>query len=106
MSQHGARANGAATQNFIALVLQRSAGTGHYPGWYELGRKVRADFAIVSFDDMAYAALATPALTTVRLDIREICRASTRLLIDKINNPPMDFPVTEIFPELIVREST
>ncbi len=106
MSHHGDRANGAATQNFSALLLQRSAGTGHYPGRYELGRKVPADFAIAGFGDIAYAALATPALTTVRLDKREIGRASTRLLIDKINNPSRDFPVTESFPELIVREST
>lgn len=72
----------------------------------ELGRKVPRDCAIIGFDDIEYAAHTSPALTTIRLDKREIGRSAMRLLIGKIEHPNKDFPPVEIDAELIVRESS
>jgi DNA-binding LacI/PurR family transcriptional regulator len=46
----------------------------------EKGRKVPADVAIVGFDDIPFAALTTPPLTTVRQN----CHAGARLLVEKL----------------------
>jgi DNA-binding LacI/PurR family transcriptional regulator len=46
----------------------------------EKGREVPADVAIVGFDDIPFAALTTPPLTT----IRQNCHAGARLLVEKL----------------------
>jgi DNA-binding LacI/PurR family transcriptional regulator len=46
----------------------------------EKGHKVPADAAIVGFDDIPFAALTTPPLTT----IRQNCHAGARLLVEKL----------------------
>lgn len=70
----------------------------------EKGRKVPADVAIVGFDDIPFAALTTPPLTT----IRQNCHAGARLLVEKLmrairgeRNDSVVIPT-----ELIVRASS
>jgi len=46
----------------------------------EKGRQVPADVAIVGFDDIPFAALTTPPLTT----IRQNCHTGARLLVEKL----------------------
>jgi LacI family transcriptional regulator len=68
------------------------------------GRRVPDDVAVVSCDDLAFAAYLRPALTTVRLPLAESGAAAVELLLNPTERPasgePMILPV-----ELIVRES-
>lgn len=72
----------------------------------EIGRRVPQDCAIVGFDDVEYAAVAMPPLTTVRIDRRELGKRAANALFEMIANPGM-IPKTPILDvELIEREST
>ena len=70
----------------------------------ERGRKIPADVALVGFDDIPFAALTTPPLTTVRQN----CHVGARLLVEKlmraIRHEPNESAV--IPTELIVRSSS
>jgi DNA-binding LacI/PurR family transcriptional regulator len=70
----------------------------------ERERRVPAEVAIVGFDDIPFAGLTTPPLSTVRQD----CRAGARLLVDGLLQQlrgeamePVVIPAT-----LVVRESS
>jgi DNA-binding LacI/PurR family transcriptional regulator len=70
----------------------------------EHGRQVPADVAIVGFDDIPFAALTTPPLSTIRQDYQ----AGARLLVDRLLQPlhgeavaPVVIPAT-----LVVRASS
>lgn len=71
----------------------------------EVGRKVPADVALVSFDDLPLASYANPPLSSVRQPIGEMGAAAVKMLIDQIERAEprgqhVRFPV-----ELIVRDS-
>jgi DNA-binding LacI/PurR family transcriptional regulator len=74
------------------------------------GRRVPSDLSIVGFDDIPFAALANPPLTTVGQPIRQLGEQAADLLLDVIEHGPTN--VTSAQPsvlmpnELIVREST
>jgi DNA-binding LacI/PurR family transcriptional regulator len=71
----------------------------------ELGRHVPDDVAIVGYDDILFASISSPTLTTVRQDKDRIGESACAALIELIEGrattlPPIVYPV-----ELIVRES-
>jgi LacI family transcriptional regulator len=71
----------------------------------EAGLRVPQDIAVVGFDDMPFAAHATPPLTTVRQPIQRAGMAAAEMLIGLIQNP-VDQPQQLILPtELIIRSS-
>jgi DNA-binding LacI/PurR family transcriptional regulator len=49
------------------------------------GRKVPDDIAVVGFDDIREAQVATPALTTVRQSLQDMGRTMARMLLDRID---------------------
>lgn len=68
--------------------------------------QVPRDMALVGFDDIDYARLTTPALTTVRVDKGEMGRIAVRKLLAMLHNdadPPTGIVLA---PKLIVRESS
>jgi DNA-binding LacI/PurR family transcriptional regulator len=68
------------------------------------GRRVFDDVAVVGFDDIDEAALANPALTTVRQPIAGLGRTMCEHLLDRIKGPPpARFTVLPV--ELILRAS-
>jgi DNA-binding LacI/PurR family transcriptional regulator len=69
----------------------------------EHGLDVPEDVAVVGFDDMPLAAHVTPALTTVRQDIREASEALVESIVGLIEGQPVESALME--PRLIVRES-
>lgn len=71
----------------------------------ELGRRVPEDCAVIGFDDMLFAALTMPALTTIRLDKYGIGREAMARLFDMMELPDATFPPVELDVELVVRES-
>ena len=74
------------------------------------GIKVPDDISVIGYDDLAFAAYANPALTTVRQNTDEIISKSAKVLISSIEGSEIhnDFipSYTSIKPELIIREST
>ena len=78
---------------------------------HEAGRSVPDDISVVSVDDIALAAYASPALTTVRQPFEAMGRAAALRLIAHIEagEPGGDTTVDDVpdvHPELVVRAST
>ena len=71
-----------------------------------LGYRIPDDIMLIGFDDVAYANIVSPRLTTVRQPCKEIAGAAFRRLLARIADPTL--PVFSIFlpVRLIVREST
>jgi LacI family transcriptional regulator len=71
----------------------------------EAGYRVPEDISVMGFDDIEFASISNPPLTTIRQPLREMGAKAAELLIRKI----ADGKRTESFcvrPELIVRSST
>lgn len=72
---------------------------------HEAGRMVPDDISVASVDDIALAAYAAPALTTVRQPFEQVGRIAAMRVIDRIEGRPPT-PMDAVGPELIVRAST
>jgi LacI family transcriptional regulator len=77
---------------------------GAIRGLAKLGRRVPDDLAVVGFDDVPYASLVRPSLTTLHIDIPALGRQAMKILLDLRGNRPLQAPMP-ILAELIVRES-
>jgi len=64
------------------------------------------DMSVVGFDDIADAALATPALTTMAVSPQKLGRKLAQVLLDRIREPDMPKTVSEISAELVIRDTT
>lgn len=73
---------------------------------HEAGRSVPEDVSIVSVDDIALAAYASPALTTVRQPFEEVGAAAARRVIAQIEGAAPEGEEPLIRPALILRSST
>ena len=79
---------------------------GAYAGARDLGLQVPEAVSIVGFDDIVFAEIAQPPLTTVRQPLREMLHATVAMLIDRLEGRrtgPADHLTFR--PELIVRSS-
>ena len=79
---------------------------GIYQALYERGLRVPESMSVVGFDDMPYAALLSPALTTVRQPLREMGRLATKLLLRVIAGEPIEQVRVDLATPLIERAST
>ena len=70
----------------------------------ERGRRVPADCAVVGYDDIPFASLTTPPLTTVRQN----CRDGAKLLVDNLMRAiAREQPSSTVLPtEVVVRASS
>jgi DNA-binding LacI/PurR family transcriptional regulator len=84
--------------DYGALAVLRAAG--------RLGVSVPRELSVVGFDDVAMAALSTPALTCVRVDSEDIGRTAVRLLLSQRSGMAAHGCIVRLTPRLIVREST
>lgn len=72
---------------------------------WQQGRKIPNDISVIGFDDIRYAAMIVPPLTTIRQPIDQIAELVVKYLIDKIKDPAIA-PIHQILPtSLIVRET-
>jgi LacI family transcriptional regulator len=72
----------------------------------EAGLHVPGDISVAGFDDIPLAALVSPALTTVRVQIAELGRSALEQLLLGIESPARTRPVSRaLLPEVVVRES-
>ena len=79
---------------------------GAYAGAQDLGVRVPEGVSIVGFDDITFAEVAQPPLTTVRQPLREMLQVTVSMLIDRLEGRRLG-PADHLTfrPELIVRAS-
>jgi DNA-binding LacI/PurR family transcriptional regulator len=72
------------------------------------GVAIPADFSVVGFDDIPFAAVTVPALTTVRMPVEKMIKAAIAMAVDKRFRNAAGTPLgVRVFkPTLVVRRST
>jgi LacI family transcriptional regulator len=63
------------------------------------------EVSVIGFDDVQFASLVTPTLTTVRQPLVEMGRVATTMLLRQIAGEPLDTMRAELTTSLIIRES-
>ncbi len=71
-----------------------------------LGIHIPGDLQLIGFDGISIGKLLTPELTTVAQDIYNLGTVATKLLIQKIENQPIENNLIELPTTLVVRSST
>ena len=69
------------------------------------GVHVPTDISVVGFDNIAISSLVSPALTTIDQPAVETGRLATRILLDRIENKPVEQGQIILQPSLVERES-
>ena len=69
------------------------------------GLRVPHDVRVVGFDDVKYATLLSPPLTTVHQPCRDIAVIALRLMLDRIAEPTLPVRSVALAPRLVLRES-
>ena len=72
----------------------------------EYGFNIPQDISVMGFDDIRYAKLMTPALTTIRQPLEDIGKACTQLLLQQLAGKLTQASYIELPYTLIVRQST
>lgn len=87
-----------ATNDVIALGVWQSC--------LEAGVRLPDDVSLVGFDDIQWASLTVPALTTVRQDLPAMAARGFARLIGAMSGEPLPVATEHIAPKLVIREST
>jgi len=92
--------------HFTALVAYNDiSALGAMSALREAGRRVPEDVSVMGFDDIEFAGIAYPPLTTIRQPLREMGATAAEVLIRKIEKNETVENIS-VRPELIVRSST
>jgi DNA-binding LacI/PurR family transcriptional regulator len=70
------------------------------------GIRVPEDCSVVGFDDISFAAMTNPSLTTVHVPKHTIGRQLAQLLLQLIQGEPLETTRVEVPTRLVIREST
>jgi LacI family transcriptional regulator len=73
---------------------------------HELGVRVPEELSVIGFDDIAYATMVGPMLTTVRQPLGELGRTAVNLLLRLLERPGSEPRQIELSTRLVVRETT
>lgn len=95
----------AATRPTCVICANDDMALGAMRACYERGVKVPDDISIMGFDNVAYARLSTPSLTTINNPIQEMASAGIKRLISIIDNPHQERLSMVMTPALVIRES-
>lgn len=83
--------------DFTAATLLRSM--------QSIGIRSPKDFRVVGFDDVKYATLVSPPLTTVHQPCRDIAVIAFRTMLERLAEPSLPARSIYLTPHLVVRES-
>jgi DNA-binding LacI/PurR family transcriptional regulator len=72
---------------------------------WQMGLKVPDDISVVGFDDISYATMITPPLTTIHQPIIEIARTAVKHLINLIESPDAEHIDLVMPTQLVVRDT-
>jgi LacI family transcriptional regulator len=93
-------------KRFTALVAYNDiSALGAMTALRDAGHKVPEDVSVIGFDDIEFASIANPSLTTIRQPLREMGATAAELLIRKIGKNEVIENI-RVRPELVVRSST
>jgi LacI family transcriptional regulator len=93
-------------KRFTALVAYNDiSALGAMTALRDAGHKVPEDVSVMGFDDIEFASIANPSLTTIRQPLREMGATAAELLIRKIGKNEVVENI-RVRPELVVRSST
>jgi DNA-binding LacI/PurR family transcriptional regulator len=93
-------------KRFTALVAFNDVSAlGAMTALREGGHKVPEDVSIMGFDDIEFASIAYPPLTTIRQPLQEMGATAAELLLRKLANDERVRSL-RVRPELVVRSST
>jgi DNA-binding LacI/PurR family transcriptional regulator len=73
---------------------------------HERGVRVPDDLSVIGFDDIAYATMVGPMLTTVRQPLGELGRTAVNLLLRLLERPDSEPRQIELSTRLVVRDTT
>ncbi len=73
---------------------------------HELGVRVPDELSVIGFDDIAYATMVGPMLTTVRQPLGELGRTAVNLLLRLLERPGSEPRQIELSTRLVVRDTT
>ena len=77
-----------------------SIAIGIMNGYRDEGKTIPEELSIIGFDDIIYAKMAYPGLTTIKQDIGEKGRLAAKLLLDDIRNQENNNKIITLNPEL------
>jgi len=83
--------------DFTAATLLRSM--------QSIGIRAPKDFRVAGFDDVKYATLVSPPLTTVHQPCRDIAVIAFRTMLERLADPSLPARSIYLTPHLVVRES-
>jgi LacI family transcriptional regulator len=72
---------------------------------HNIGINVPKNLRVVGFDDVHYATLVSPSLTTMHQPCREIATMAFKSMLSRISDPTMSPRTIMLTPSLVVRES-
>jgi LacI family transcriptional regulator len=79
---------------------------GAHTALHERGLRIPADVALVGYNDVPLASRLEPALTTLRVPVKDFGRISAEMLIERIQTGRTARRRVVLQPELVVRGST
>jgi DNA-binding LacI/PurR family transcriptional regulator len=80
---------------------------GALRGAYDRGLAVPRDVTVTGFDDIPFASMSVPSLTTIRMPVREMVAQAMRVAIDEPSTDGADgIPHSILEPELVIRGSS
>jgi LacI family transcriptional regulator len=72
---------------------------------WQMGLKIPDDISVVGFDDISYATMITPPLTTIHQPIDQIASTAVKQLIQTIDDP-LTQPIDTVMPtRLVIRDT-
>ena len=83
--------------DFTAATLMRSMES--------IGVKVPRDIRVVGFDDVKYATLVSPSLTTIHQPCRDIAVVAFQTMLERLAEPSLPARKILLMPGLVIRES-
>ncbi|OZG66538.1 LacI family DNA-binding transcriptional regulator [Bifidobacterium eulemuris] len=72
----------------------------------EMGYSIPADRSVIGYDDVLFAGLMTPGLTTMHQPNEQMGMDAARMLMERVRHPDRERVVTMYTPQLVVRDST
>ena len=67
--------------------------------------RVPEDVRVVGFDDVKFATLVSPPLTTVQQPCRDIALTAFRAMMDRLSDPTLPACQLTLTPRLVIRDS-
>lgn len=88
------------------FVTNNLMGLGALTAINELDFEIPGDISLIMFDDMPWATVVSPSITTVKQPGYEMGRRAAELFFQRVEDPEREIVEVKMAPKFIVREST